>query len=418
VPLLAALLALALALLAGAPAHAAAEVPRRADAFADSVGINVHFTYRDTPYADAERVIAAIHRAGIRHVRDGLVWDTPYAYPHYRRLAALGIRSQFIMGELSGRTGSLAQLLWVLEHEVRDAAGAVEGPNETPVGADPARLGPALRAYQRRLHRAVKGTRALAHLPVVAPSFVTWQDRAGFGRATDMLDFGNLHPYPNAEAPGGNLEAELGEAARVSAGRPVFVTETGYHNATAQEGGHRGASERAVAAYLPRLYLEYFRRGVVRTFAYELVDEWADPTRRHQESHFGLLRHDFSPKPAYRTLANLLGVLADPGPRHPVRPLDLAVTDGPEDLRRLLLQRRDGAYQLALWREVAVWDPEARADRPAAARTVALALPRAVTAARIARPGRARGRGPWRAVRGALAVRVGAHPVVVELRRR
>jgi hypothetical protein len=44
---------------------------RPAHAFVESVGVNIHVTYTDTPYAAHERVLQALRDTGVRHVRDG-----------------------------------------------------------------------------------------------------------------------------------------------------------------------------------------------------------------------------------------------------------------------------------------------------------------------------------------------------------
>jgi hypothetical protein len=309
----------------------------------------------------------------VRHVRDGLSWNTEHAYTAFNKLADRGIGVDFIMGDPTERNDTLDQLLTVLRARVLRTADAVEGPNEYSRSGDPL-WAARLRAYQGRLYSAVKGDPALQRLPVLAPSLISWQDYAELGDLRTALDAGNKHSYPGGDMPELNVVQELADAARVSGDRPVWVTESGYHNALATDSGHRPASEAAAATYLPRMFLEYFRRGVPRTYSYELIDLWPDPARRDLEANFGLLRNDYTEKPAFRRLANLIAVLSDPGPAHPVKPLDLTVAAGPSELRRLLLQKRDGSYDLVLWRVARVWDPVARQPLSSRAETVAVRL--------------------------------------------
>jgi hypothetical protein len=110
---------------------------------------------------------------------------------------------------------------------------------------------------------------------------------------------------------------------------------------------------------MPRLYLDYFRRGIARTFAYELIDEHPDPQHVNAEASFGLLRNDLSEKPAFVSLKRLIALLRDPGPAFTPKRLRYAIEGAPSDLRRLLLQKRDGSYYLALWQADSVWDPAA-----------------------------------------------------------
>ena len=61
-----------------------------ADAFVNSVGVNVHLHYTDTSYAKFDAVEEAVRDLGVRHIRDGLIdttW-TPY-YTGSMRSAAL-----------------------------------------------------------------------------------------------------------------------------------------------------------------------------------------------------------------------------------------------------------------------------------------------------------------------------------------
>lgn len=395
----------------------AAEPVRPADSFVDSIGINVHMNYRDTVYRDAPRLIDKMAELGVRHARDGLSWDTEYAYGVFNRMADRGIHTTFIMGEPRERADTLEELLAVLRTKVPRAAEAVEGPNEYHHRENPP-WHEELRNYQRRLYSRMKNDPTLPRIPVLAPSLVTWQDHAEVGDLRDAIDFGNKHPYAGGEMPEANLDQELSVAARVSGDLPIHVTESGYHNALATTRGHRPTSEAATATYLPRMFLEHFRRGVPRTFSYELIDLWPDPAKSNQEANFGLLRNDYSEKPAFRSLKNLIALLADGGGAHQVAPLDFTIPDAPADLRKLVLQKRDGSYYVVLWRAVRIWDPVARkpvaADRRTATLQLAGTLP-AGSQAEIFSPSTTAQRLGTAPVAGGIPVSLGADPVVIRV---
>ena len=57
----------------------------------------------------------------------------------------------------------------------------------------------------------------------------------------------------------------------------------------------------------------------------------------------------------------MMSLLDDPFPTSAPGRLDYTVT-GPATLRHLLLEKGDGSFWLALWNDVRVWDPVARAD--------------------------------------------------------
>jgi hypothetical protein len=146
-----------------------------------------------------------------------------------------------------------------------------------------------------------------------------------------------------------------------SGSKPIVATEAGYHSDLTTTSGHYGTSERAIGIYTPRLALEGFRRGIDRTYIYQLADPWSSGSGF--ENRFGLLRSDLSPKPAFLALRNLLrAVDADSAPVATPGGLRLAVSGAPADLRQLLLRSADGTYSLVLWREVSVWDRVARLD--------------------------------------------------------
>src|SRR4051812_16929642 len=64
------------------------------EAFLASVGVQTHGPYFDTAYADADRVIRAVHRIGFRHVRDGVRTGprNEATVRYLERLGATGVR--------------------------------------------------------------------------------------------------------------------------------------------------------------------------------------------------------------------------------------------------------------------------------------------------------------------------------------
>jgi hypothetical protein len=247
------------------------------------------------------------------------------------------------------------------------AVEATEGANELDqTGAGWQRR---LRHTQVALWNQTRRYPNLARRPVLVGSLAF---TSHWSQVTDDLTpyftRGNLHSYPGGRAPDDGLGQQLDDAEPHFGGRRIWATETGYNDAVnaPRSESHKPTSERAQGIYAPQLYLDYFRRGIARACLYEFVDEWADPERDDRESHFGLLRHDLTPKPAYRHVARLLKLLQDPTPRT-VGALNYRVS-GPPTLRTKLLEKGDGSFWLAVWNDVSVWDPVTRTDRyPAAA---------------------------------------------------
>lgn len=339
-----------------AVAPARAGMPRRASSFVNSVGVNVHMSYFDTAYRHWHKVRAKLVELGVRHVRDGACPGCVEQRQRLQALAAAGIKVDYIMGHPGD---SLTQMVRMLAGPMRSTVDAVEGPNEYDASGD-RRWRSHLRGYQRRLYRLVKRTRRLDGVPVFGPTLVSGGDFRRLGSLRRYTDFGNVHPYSGGQVPAASLPYNRHVEELVAPDRPVVATEAGFHNALASRSGNRPVSEAVQAEYVPRLFLDFFNAGVVRTYLYELLDERPNRSRTDMERHFGLLRSNFSEKPAFRTLKSLLASVA-PVTRasFPLTPIDYSIApEAPADLRELLLQTGPHNYALVLWRNVSVWNTQ------------------------------------------------------------
>ncbi len=371
-------LAAAAALLLPTAASGAATPARNADSFVDSIGVNTHTYYDDTVYySHFGQVKQKLAELGVRHIRENLVTDREDQYERLRELAANGVRATLIMGDPT-EDEPLDELLSVVKTELKGAVAALEGPNEFDMWGGSDWIS-GLRPYQQRLYAAVKSDPALASLPIVGPSIVHRRNQEALGDVSGDLDYGNIHSYPDGYRPEENLDRHLEAAGDNSGSEPVMATETGYHTAAGWGGEHNPVSEAAMAAYVPRMFLEYFRRGIVRTFSYELLDEEGGSGER--EDNFGLLRNDFSEKPAFVALRNTIDILKDPGSSFAPDSLAYTVGGDAEDVHHVLLQKRDGSFYLALWRAEDVIDPESQAPESVPAAPVSVGFGRAVTSA-------------------------------------
>jgi hypothetical protein len=356
--------------------------PKTAFALRDSMGVVTHIVYYDTAYGDWDRIVWRLWELGIGHVRDGIYanpgwrdWNERY-YRAVEQAASLGIK--FDYGFSGDDFGTIEQRLAVIAGRLSGTAASIEGGNEYDVFASgddwPVRL-----AYlQAGLYAAAKGhaSAEIRALPVIGPAFGTWEGQARFAAygPSRWMDFGNIHPYAAAYSPNPFfLALNLREAAGVSGSKPVFATEAGFHTAMAMPSGANQppVSEQAQAVYVLRTVLEHFAMGIRRSFIYELIDEWPDPGKSEAEWHFGLLRNDYSPKPAFVALKNLLAILSKQPPGS-LRPIRVAVAGPTSDLRQLTLQRLDGTYLVILWRLGSVWDRGQR--RPVSVNPVRLTV--------------------------------------------
>jgi hypothetical protein len=166
--------------------------------------------------------------------------------------------------------------------------------------------------------------------------------------------------------------------------------------------------------YTLRTFLEHFRDGVRRTFTYELIDEKPDPHERDPEQHYGLLRNDFTPKPAFTALKNLLTLVGRGGDEPRLRPVRIRLAGADEGVRELVLQKADGTYLVALWRDNDVWNIDRRRPIPVAERPVAVTLPGAARVAR-ADPIASDALTPLRLRHARVRIELGGRPLVLHV---
>lgn len=378
-------------MLALLPATAgAATQAKPADAFVETVGVNTHLGYDDTPYDEFATVRQRLDELGIRYIRDGFSLNRSAIYSRVRTLAGDGIGLDVIATDPLGRWqfGTIDQQLEMIETELLPAVVSIEGPNEYDIQGDPDWV-PVIRDHTQRLYEAIKSRPRLASVPIVGPSIVRRENMAKAGDLSQWADYGNTHTYLSGDIPERDSiwNGEFGSAAAIFGGKPWQVTETGYHNGVGgPTSGHQLASETAAGFYIPRLFLENFRRGIVRTYSYELLDQRPDPGHSDIEANFGLLRNDFSKKPAALALERLLGLLSDRGAGFAPQSLDYSLSGMPASGQQILLQKRDGSFYLVLWNRVSVWDTASRTDLDPADVQVTVELGEPIASAQIYKP--------------------------------
>jgi len=125
------------------------------------------------------------------------------------------------------------------------------------------------------------------------------------GAAEDAQAVG-IHPYRNEAAPE-SLTDELVRARRIVRRRvgrelPIWDTEWGYSSTQFGAGDGVRARERQAVLAVRRLLASRLAGFPVAVW-YDLTDDGKNPG--DNESNFGLLTHDGSPKPALRALATL-----------------------------------------------------------------------------------------------------------------
>ncbi len=335
--------------LSSAIAQTIQEPAKSADSFVDSIGVATHLRYTDTSYGKFSEIVEPrLQELGIRHIRDG--GSDPTMYAKMRELATDGIRSTLVMDPRDGITpdNAVQQIQQALP-----GVEAVEGPNEWDVNsASMSYKGKSfpdgLRDYQADLYKAVKSNPATANISVIAPSMAFPESGQKVGSVAAYSDYGNMHSYAGGNVPGQDFDWRWMPLTKAYAGdRPIIATETGYHNAVNDPSApQKAVSEQVSAKYLPRTVLEYFNRGIKRTFLYELLDQ---RPASNQENNFGLIRADGTPKPAFYALRNLIGLLNDTPGSTASGALSYYFTGDVKNLHHTLLQKSNGDFYLVMW---------------------------------------------------------------------
>jgi hypothetical protein len=367
--------ALALVLACAIVSLPTAEVstPAFADRFADSVGINVHLHYTNTPYNDFELVRTRLAELAVRHVRDGLIATTwqPY-YDRHNALGAMGIKGMFIAA-----AGQSDEALRSYPSRMSSSFEAYEAPNEYDISGVAAWTS-GLRQSLVQLH-AIKTQSNLSSFPVYGPSLTSPAAYDALGDVSAFFDAANLHNYMQGRYPGtpgwgdggyGSIDWNIALARRYAPGKPIVTTETGYWDDPSVPESVPAA---VVGRYMPRLLLEQFRKGVSRTYIYELID---DPTGGvAARSGYGLLRANGSQKPAFRAVANLLRVFSDRGSEVTPRSFTYSLDGGDGNVRQMAFQKRDGTMLLAVWVEANGFDLATRQPVAVPSQTVRISAP-------------------------------------------
>ena len=238
------------------------------------------------------------------------------------------------------------------------------------------------RDHQARLFKAVKGDPATRQILVLGPALkgITLDFAPQMlGNINSIIDGFSMHKYPgaknNPERTGstGYLDKLANQPRYLgNPNKPAFLTETGYST------NAFGTSEAADAVYMPRLYLYNFDHGLALTSKYELLDLSGRSGDGDFKGNFGYIRTNNTPKPAFTAVKNLIALLSDRGPRFAPGSLNYSVSGNTANLYKVLMQKRDGTFYLAMW----VGKPM----QSVAPQAVTLTVPSSINSAALAQP--------------------------------
>jgi hypothetical protein len=365
------------------------ETAQSAYDFINSIGVNTHLNYFDTSYGNFSLVKRELQAIGIRHLRDGAhLQNADYNHAVYSRwceLGALGIRFDAVVDPRS-RLGPINAT--ALERVDQLAGGYIEsfeGANEMDISNLAGWVG-LDRDNQQSLFQAVHAMAVSNSIRVFGPSLASASNGSTLGDVSRFMDYGNLHPYPAAKPPSIIFPEQLMLAQEVSSDKQIVITETGYHNALNDHRDQPAISEAAAAKYMPRLFLEDFAHGIMRTYLYEFMDEKADPSLADEQQHWGLLRSDGSEKPAFLAMKNLIDELKDDAKPAKLDFLPYSLSHENDWTHHLLLEKSDGQFILVLWQEEPSYDYRRQRDIINTPQPVVLTLGRTAKSIRTYEP--------------------------------
>ena len=351
--------------------------------FLNSIGVCTHI---GQGVDNASQSATAMAYAGIRNLRDdgrsGHIQDWITVYNQS------GVRTALLTDQNITSTISMAKQL-----RAAGALLAVEGPNEPntwrvtyegQTSSDTTSL--PIAKFQRDLYAAVKAETSLNGIPVFHSSeaggsepdncglqFLTIPVGAGtlMPDGTVYADYANTHNYvcgtqgsgivdnqawnaadPVLNGPWDGLYVEYGHTWWGSGYNgytnqqlltlPRVTTETGWTTS----GSGKNLSEDQQGRLFLNLYCAQFKRNWKYTFIYMLRD---DPN----QGYWGLFHMDYTPKLSGTYLHNLTAILADTGGTAGPGQLNYSIPAQPTTVHDLLMQKKNGALELAVWNEKA-----------------------------------------------------------------
>jgi hypothetical protein len=366
-------------------ALAAIEKARPSDEAAEMVGVNTHLVYTDKIYDTGyESIIKPrLIESGIRYIRDWVTTEPRYV-ARYQELARHGIRALLINWD-PGPTARDA--VKALNEDPSRPVAMVEPFNERDCDRE-SDWRPILRDFQKAMWNSYKSDPATADIPVLGPSFCNTRDSPRrlakvFPDAAEYMDRGNLHDCSGRATEGSrgggwgiNLDRAIAEYRKLAGPKPLVSSETGYMM-SGRVPNNPVVSERAAAKYIPRLFLIHLLKGFTHVVLYQLINFGED---------FGLLNDDGTRRLQFHAIRSYIALFRDPGPGFTTGALDYTLEGDTSDVWKVLLQKRDATFYLALWQGVSSHNPWSNRDLEPAPRPLTLRLRTPIATARTYLP--------------------------------
>jgi hypothetical protein len=339
-----------------------------AQTFLNGIGVDTHIPYTDGGYANIANVISDLKYLGVSNIRDGITDGAKGSAPlsSYIALAKAGMHFTIVIeAKTTGELSAQLNLIDQLQSAVPGAVVAVEGPNEInnwPITFDGVGGLQGALNLQSALYSAVHSDPTLAGVAVdYFTGYAAGQVPVGPDPvAAGLADFNNQHPYPKwGQAPAAWVDRDITLPNTTSPTTPAVYTETGY---SANEVGLN-----VQAKYTLDLLFDTASEGISRTYLYQLMDAYS-PTSPQGNDGFGLFDWTKAAKPVATAIHNLTTILQDTAQTAGPMPtaLDFQISGLPSSGRSLVLAKANGAYDIVLWAEPQLHDPNTHQEIAAA----------------------------------------------------
>jgi hypothetical protein len=347
--------------------------------FNNSIGVATHLYDLNLPDGNTQAMINALTTAGIKHIRDG--YSVPITLPWatylsdetsiFREVQAAGIDIDLGITGCPNDGTTAPPSVWastVVANLDTSKIDYLELTNEIDNFCGTNWLTGA-NSFMQDFSSAIRANPDLKSIPIIGPSFVNSSSVMDLGNLSSYINYGNIHPYMNGDPPQSSYitGSQFPFIAPDSGSDPVIATEVGNQtaNLALNDGAYEPVPDSVQAIYAVNTYLEHYIAGVKRTYEYELVDDADDSSTNNMtpEDHFGLLNYDFSPKPAYTAIKNLISLLSDTSNFTPGS-LGYTLSGANSTTHSLLMEKQNGSYWLAVWQDDSVYDRDTRTDIP------------------------------------------------------
>ena len=173
-----------------------------ANQFVESIGVNAHLAYSDSPYANTSQVVADLNYLGICAIRDQL-YTTTLATTNINALATLGYKFDFEVTVESDSTVNIATFMQNLDSfqtKYPGSIAAIEGPNEVSiwmVSYNGVLSITSATEIQKQIYTAAKADPLLKNIPAhnVTIGSTDSSQFAQLGNLSNYTDYANSHAY-------------------------------------------------------------------------------------------------------------------------------------------------------------------------------------------------------------------------------